>query len=334
MVRLANSITLSETDSIYKLPPKVSVLVPVYNVEKYLKRCIDSILTQTFADIEIIILDDGSDDNSLQIAESYSDRRISIDSQPHGGIASARNRLLSLAAGEYIYFVDADDWVEPNAIECLLEYAESYSLDITFCGRVGQTTTDKDIEIMNREHAVARFLSTMELSSAMWTKMVRSSVIKQLEFDSRVLYGEDGLMTWRLINKARRIGLTNCRPYHYSDNPASITNSSFSDATYSLRLVWDTIVAETAAARPTLLAAARQKQLYCYCWLLYTALRSGTPRDRRIQTIQDHLRTNRSLWGASIASPRLRFLTCLSTYFYSPLRYLLAALRSKMPPLR
>ncbi|MDE7033152.1 MAG: glycosyltransferase family 2 protein [Muribaculaceae bacterium] len=316
------------------MPPKVSVLVPVYNVEKYLKRCIDSILTQTFADIEIIILDDGSDDNSLQIAESYSDRRISIDLQPHGGIASARNRLLSLAAGEYIYFVDADDWVEPNAIECLLEYAESYSLDITFCGRVGQTTTDKDIEIMNREHAVARFLSTMELSSAMWTKMVRSSVIKQLEFDSRVLYGEDGLMTWRLINKARRIGLTNCRPYHYSDNPASITNSSFSDATYSLRLVWDTIVAETAAARPTLLAAARQKQLYCYCWLLYTALRSGTPRDRRIQTIQDHLRTNRSLWGASIASPRLRFLTRLSTYFYTPLRYLLAPIRSQMPPLR
>ena len=77
-----------------------------------------------------------------------------------------------------------------------------------------------------------------------------------------------------------------------------------------------------------------KRATYCSCGLLYPALPSAPPRDRRIQTIQDHLRTNRSLWGASIASPRLRFLTRLSTYFYTPLRYLLAPIRSQMPPLR
>lgn len=316
------------------MSPKVSVLVPLYNAEKYLAVCIDSILAQKFADIEIIVLDDGSTDGSLRTAKRYTDSRIIIASQPHGGIASARNRLLGMANGEYIYFVDADDNIEPDAIERLLNYAETYRLDLAICGRAGQGTDTTGVRVLNREQAVERFLTSMDIPSAMWTKLIRASAISSLTFDPRVNYGEDGLMTWRLLNNACRIGLTNYRPYHYSDTPASITNSPLADATYSLRHVWDTIVADTAAACPALLTAARQKQYYCYGWLLYTALRSGTPRDSRVNALQARLRANRRLLPTSISSPRLRRLIRLATTAYTPSRHLLAPLRSKMPPLR
>lgn len=316
------------------MSPKVSVLVPLYNAEKYLAVCIDSILAQKFADIEIIVLDDGSTDGSLRTAKRYTDSRIIIASQPHGGIASARNRLLGMANGEYIYFVDADDNIEPDAIERLLNYAETYRLDLAICGRAGQGTDMTGIRVLNREQAVERFLTGTDIPSAMWTKLVRASLIRALEFDPRVDYGEDVMMTWRLLNKARRIGITDCRTYHYSDNPESITNSPFTDATYSLRLVWDTIVADTAVAGPALLTAARQKQYYCFSWLLYTALRSGTPLDHRVKTLLTHLRTNRRLLPASISSTRLRLLIRLATAAYTPLRHFLTPLRSSMPPLR
>ena len=99
--------------------PKISVIIPVYNIEKYLKNCLDSVINQTFSDIEIICINDGSTDNSLAILEQYArkDNRITIINKPNGGLSSAWNKGLEVATAEYVTFVDSDDWIEQETYE-------------------------------------------------------------------------------------------------------------------------------------------------------------------------------------------------------------------------
>lgn len=110
----------------------VSVIIPVYNVEKYLSRCLNSVQNQTYANIEIIVIDDGSKDNSSNICDMFSkkDSRFKIIHKENGGLSDARNKGLEYASGEYVLFVDSDDYIEPDAIKRLLEIAKSYGVDI------------------------------------------------------------------------------------------------------------------------------------------------------------------------------------------------------------
>lgn len=112
---------------------KISVVIPVYNVEKYIRECIESIINQTFKDIEIIVVNDGSKDNSIKIVEEYlSDKRIKIINKENGGASSARNIGMKIAKGEYIYFIDSDDFIEKDVLEVLYKNLESEKLDIIF----------------------------------------------------------------------------------------------------------------------------------------------------------------------------------------------------------
>lgn len=114
---------------------KVSIIIPVYNVEKYLKQCLDSVVNQTLTEIEVICVDDGSTDNSLQILGEYAenDDRIKVISKKNGGISSARNKGMEYATGEYIGFVDSDDWIELNMYEKLYENAKFHDSDMVMC---------------------------------------------------------------------------------------------------------------------------------------------------------------------------------------------------------
>lgn len=112
---------------------KISVVIPVYNVEKYIKECIESVINQTFKDIEIIVVDDGSKDSSMKIVEKYLyDKRIKIIKQKNGGAASARNTGMKEAKGKYIYFIDSDDFIENNVLEELYKNSELETMDIVF----------------------------------------------------------------------------------------------------------------------------------------------------------------------------------------------------------
>lgn len=115
---------------------KVSVIIPIYNAEKYLALCLDSVINQTFTDIEIICVDDGSSDSSLQISQGYAakDDRIKIIHKENGGLVSARKTGLAAARGEYIGFVDSDDWIEPDMYERLYDAASKYQVDMVSCG--------------------------------------------------------------------------------------------------------------------------------------------------------------------------------------------------------
>ena len=120
------------------MKPTVSIIVPIYNVEKYLGRCLDSLLAQTLKNIEIIAVNDGSTDLSLKILKEYSikDSRIKIINKPNGGVSSARNEGIQLASGEFIGFVDPDDWVDPEMYEDMVNHAKNEKADIVMCSYI------------------------------------------------------------------------------------------------------------------------------------------------------------------------------------------------------
>ena len=126
-----------------KIVPAVSVIVPIYNVEKYLAECVDSILGQTFQDMEIILVDDGSLDSSGQMADDYAaqDKRVKVIHKENGGLSSARNAGMKIARGEYIYFCDSDDYISLDAIEILYETATKNDLDMVLFN--GDSFVDK-----------------------------------------------------------------------------------------------------------------------------------------------------------------------------------------------
>ncbi len=115
---------------------KISIVVPIYNAEKYLDRCIQSILNQSYKDLEIILIDDGSTDSSNKICNNYQkrDNRIKFISQKNEGVSAARNRGISEATGEFIGFVDSDDYIQPNMYETLYGLINKYNCDISICG--------------------------------------------------------------------------------------------------------------------------------------------------------------------------------------------------------
>lgn len=120
----------------------ISIIIPVYKTEQYLKRCVESVLAQTYQDLEIILVNDGSPDNSLKICYEYAemDRRIKVVNKENGGVASARNAGIDLAAGEYIGFVDSDDYIEPDMFELLVGLINEYKADISICGCYVETS--------------------------------------------------------------------------------------------------------------------------------------------------------------------------------------------------
>ena len=127
-----------------KTTPKVSVIIPVYNVEQYLRECLDSVVNQTLKDIEIICVNDGSTDNSLVILEEYAakDERIKIVNKENGGLSSARNCAIPLARGEYIGFVDSDDWIDLDFYEKLYNTAKKYKAEIA-CANLYRVSNTK-----------------------------------------------------------------------------------------------------------------------------------------------------------------------------------------------
>ena len=135
--------------------PKVSVIVPVYNAEKYLQECVDSILRQTLADLELILVDDGSTDSSPAICDRYAeqDARVKVIRQANAGLSAARNRGIEVAAGEWVAFVDSDDFVDKNMFEQMYLYAKNNKYDIVVCDTINVYNDKQSYRISNLKYS-------------------------------------------------------------------------------------------------------------------------------------------------------------------------------------
>ena len=280
----------------------VSILVPVYNSEKYLRQCLDSIVNQTYKDLQVVIVDDGSIDNSLSICREYADKYefIEVYHQGNAGVASARNALLDKAKGDYTIFIDSDDWIEPDMIEGLLHYIAEYDLDIVICGSVSEyndSATAVDTSycsplIDNREEAVKKFILHKELNGSLWNKLVKTSLFHNLRFAKDIWYGEDALMMWQVLQRVNRIGSMPTPYYHYRMNDASISHQTFGPQKMSGHQVWATIYADTCRDWPEYKRVARAAFAISDMWLLFYAALDKYPFDKNISHFQRHVREN------------------------------------------
>ena len=222
--------------------PLISVIIPVYNVEKYLRRCLDSVIAQTYQNLEIICVDDGSIDDSGKTCDQYAvrDARIKVIHQENQGLSAARNRGLDAAEGEYIAFVDSDDYILEGMYKKMLDKLLDYSVDLCVCqwqyefsdGRqvVKKKNIDPTIYGCKTSLEFARFLYRGNYENgvvvAAWNKLYRRALLDKIRFEGRI--HEDEAFCGRIMAKNISVYVMEEQFYVYAQNGDSLTNKPFS----------------------------------------------------------------------------------------------------------
>ena len=208
----------------------ISIIVPVYNIEKYLQKCIKSIINQTYKNIEIILVDDGSKDNSGKICDEFKqiDNRIKVIHKENGGLSDARNAGLKIAKGEYIGFVDSDDYIAQDMFETLYKLAKENNADISivsfyeiYNGKVIGVRDFKSLEEMDKIEAMKELLIDTKIQSYAWNKLFKKELFENIEFPTNKNF-EDIATTLLLFEKANKVMLLEDPKYYYVRRDNSI----------------------------------------------------------------------------------------------------------------
>ena len=234
--------------------PKISVIVPVYKVEKYLDNCIESIVNQTYRNLEIILVDDGSPDNCPAMCDKWAkkDSRIKVIHKENGGVSEARNTALDVITGEYVTFVDSDDWIDSDMLEYMQSELEMNTADIACIGFYFEHLDGKTILISNNncvfesEDVIAGYISD-KIRPEIGAKLYKTSVINNHRFNVKNKYAEDLLFNYYLMKNAKKvINLGVCK-YHYLQNSGnSSTTAYITDARAKSYKITKEIVVDTA----------------------------------------------------------------------------------------
>lgn len=204
----------------------ISVIISVYNTEKYLKKCIESVINQTYKNIEIILINDGSIDNSEMICRNFStqNNKIRYFQQCNSGVSAARNKGIEVAQGQYILFIDSDDWIEPKMIEFLLNNMKLQGTDISCCQYDrGNLFHNNGTQIWSREEVLKKFLIHKQINGSLVNKLIKKELISDLRLDKNIKYGEDALFLWKLLLKVNSVSISDTVLYHVTlhDDSAS-----------------------------------------------------------------------------------------------------------------
>lgn len=211
----------------------ISVIVPVYNVESYIAECIESIQNQTYMNLEIILVNDGSTDASGDICDKYAayDERIQVIHKENAGVSAARNTGIEAANGDYIGFVDSDDYIAPTMYEDMLKLMAEHDLDIIECTAFrnnGDTNIEGcnngSLEIFNRDEALK--MAMYDCFVAVWSQLYKRRVISDVRFPIGRKF-EDSAVSYLFIANTKRVGHINRCLYYYRLNPNSTTQTSF-----------------------------------------------------------------------------------------------------------
>lgn len=218
----------------------VSIIVPVYNLEKYIGRCIASVINQTYLKIEIIIIDDGSTDKTGEICEKYARERdnIKLIHKKNEGVSKARNIGIEFAKGEYITFLDGDDYLENDAIENMLKITKKENSDITICnvrdinenGQVlGQKPILKENFLMTKVEALEELMNEIYFNSVCWAKIYKKELFNNIKFNEKTTIGEDLEVLYKIFYKCNKIVYTSKIGYVWLDRNDSVTKQEYNE---------------------------------------------------------------------------------------------------------
>lgn len=218
----------------------ISIIIPVYNVEQYLPDCIESVINQSYQNLQIILVDDGSLDKCPKICDEYAckDHRIEVIHKENGGLSDARNAGIYQACGKYISFVDSDDMIATDMISVLYEKITQNKSDISVCQRSHIDETGKTLEssrtvlfedyvVSGNKDCMHDFMSSRRIDTVAWGKLYRMDLFQDIRYP-KGRYHEDVFTTYRLVAKANVIAVSGEKKYYYRVRNASITQSSFS----------------------------------------------------------------------------------------------------------
>ncbi len=216
---------------------KVSIIVPVYKVERYLDKCISSIVNQTYTNLEIILVDDGSPDQCPQMCDAWAekDTRIRVIHKENGGLSDARNAGMAVATGEYIAFVDSDDWIAPDLYTHLYRRLTEDHSDISACGvqLVWEDGTSPRIltcmgnHVLSKEEAMQAIIEESWLKQPVWYKLYKTNLIKDILFPVGK-YHEDVFWSYQAVDKANKVSVSDYIGYYYLQRNDSIMGEEYS----------------------------------------------------------------------------------------------------------
>ena len=211
----------------------ISIIIPVYKVEKYLEKCIQSVINQTYENLQIILVDDGSPDNCGKICDEYAkkDHRIEVIHKSNGGLSDARNQGLERAKGEYIGFVDSDDYIEADMYEVLYNLLKQYNADVSICnfytvsqGKISIKNADNGINEYNRIEILKEILLDKNIQSYAWNKLYKKELFDEIKYPIGKKYEDIGT-TFYLLEKCNKVVVTGKSEYYYINRQDSIVNN-------------------------------------------------------------------------------------------------------------
>ena len=220
----------------------ISIIVPVYNVEKYLKKCVDSIVNQTYKNLEIILVDDGATDNSGKICDELVelDNRIKVYHKKNGGLSDARNYGVERATGDYIGFVDSDDYIDAEMYERLYEAIKKENVDVAECNlkivypeKTDLFTDQKYYQICNKQEYLEEYLKIEKIFGSACVRLTKADIARKLKFPVGKLY-EDTYYAYDLIGIVDKYVIVDNPYYNYLMRENSITNAKFNPRIFDL----------------------------------------------------------------------------------------------------
>lgn len=260
--------------------PKISIIIPAYNVEDYIKETVDCLRAQTYKNLEIIAVDDGSTDGTGKMLDGFSkeDGRIKVIHKENGGAADARIRGVRESAGDYIGFIDGDDTVEPYFLEKLLSNALKYGADISHCGYQIKTPSGNTLyfhntgvlKVWDADESLNELLSGELVEPGLWTKLFKrelfNEIISKDIIDVSIKINEDLLMNFFVFKNAKKTAFEDITPYHYRMRETSATHEKFSvkkafDPLKVRKIILDNV---TPAARGAALKSYYATLIYTY----------------------------------------------------------------------
>lgn len=224
---------------------KISVIIPVYNVEKYLDKCVKSVVNQTYENLEIILVDDGSPDACPAMCDEWAkkDMRIKVIHKENGGVSSARNTGLDACTGDYIGFVDSDDWIEPDMYEYLLNICADNGADVARCAFVIEAENsdnaahlqgDSELSVLRGDELIVELVSGGYNEGIMCNKLYKSEYIKNLHFNEKIKIAEDCLLNYHIYACGITLVSSDNVKYHYLERTNSATGAAFSEKSFDM----------------------------------------------------------------------------------------------------
>ena len=206
----------------------ITVIINVYNGEKYIKKCLDCVINQTYQNIEILIVNDGSNDNTLNIIKEYKDKRIRIINQKNKGLSLSRNVGIDNAKGKYLFFIDVDDYMDIDTIEYLYNLLKKYNTEISTCetriiyNNEIKNNKEEKISVESNIDMVKRVLLSNNRHGAIWNKLIKKELFNNNKFEDRII--NDIVVVYKLFLSTDKIAYSNQEKYYYVKSNDSITS--------------------------------------------------------------------------------------------------------------